>query len=73
MDSNRERERERERERGRERDAPWAPLICFTPFFDIGGRGGGGAIKVEGVCQLVLPDVHMCARFEKGILRGRVG
>ena len=35
--------------------------------------GGGGAIKAEGICRLVLPGVRKCSHFEEGILRVWMG
>ena len=36
-------------------------------------RAGGGAIRTERVCRLVLPSVSTCSPFEEGILRLRMG
>ena len=31
-------------------------------------HGGGGGIKTQGVCRLVVPGVRTCAPFEGGLL-----
>ena len=37
------------------------------------GCGGGGGIKAEPVCRLVLPGARTCSPFEEGILHTWMG
>ena len=47
------------------------PLLRGTWVGREWGGGGGGAIKAERECRLVLPCT--CAAFEEGILHSRMG
>ena len=47
--------------------------FCHGFLFPVLLSGGGGAIKAERVCRLVLPGKRMCAPFEEGILHSWIG
>ena len=45
-------------------------LVSVT---DADAGGGGGAVKAEQVCRLMLPGARTCSPFEEGILHAWIG